>query len=299
MPSAQRRGTVVCSGTERTEIRVQTNLKPPSDQTDRRLWEGLTTAFRAQNGIATNAAAGSNARTEAARSVAEAGVRSSQRPAFPVDLYIDPVCPYTWLAACWLRLVEKHRDIDLQYHPMSLRMLNEQRTVDQEYRANLEISTGPSRIGTAVWLHHGPDAFRAWHTTFGSTIFDYWRYPTSEEYRTAAARALHANGLPAGLVHAADTDEYDEPLRRSHLEGTLPVGVDSGTPVIHLAGAAYFGPVLNAVSTIDEALDLFDGFALLAGCRNFFELKRTRTSPPVYAGSTLDVCDTSNRGDGA
>ena len=75
------------------------------------------------------------------------------------------------------------------------------------------------------------------------------------------------------------------------------MGVDGGTPVIHLAGVAYFGPVLNAVPTTDEALDLFDGLALLAGCRDFFELKRTRTSPPVFAGSVLDICDTSSRGE--
>jgi hypothetical protein len=130
-------------------------------------------------------------------------------------------------------------------------------------------------------------------------IFDRWRYPTAEEYRTAAARGLHGTGLPDGLIHAADTDEYDEPLRRSHLEGTLPVGVDGGTPVIHFAGMAYFGPVLNAIPSTEEALGLFDGVALLAGCREFFELKRTRTSPPVLAGSTSDTCNTSDGGDRA
>ena len=264
---------------------------------DRQLYEERSTAFRTQNGIATSASVGSSDHTEAARDETAARVRSSERPGFPVDLYIDPVCPYTWLAACWLRMVDEHRQVDLRYHPMSLRMLNEQRTVDEDYRAMLEVSAGPSRIGTAVWLHHGQDAFRAWHTSFGSIIFDHWRYPTAAEYRTAAARALRANGLPEGLIHAADTDEYDEPLRQSHLEGTVPVGVDGGTPVMHLAGAAYFGPVLNAIPSTTEALDLFDGLALLAGCRDFFELKRTRTSPPTFAGSTSDIRTTSDRRD--
>jgi len=103
--------------------------------------------------------------------------------------------------------------------------------------------------------------------------------------------------LPAQLVHAADTDEYDEPLRQSHLEGTVPVGTDGGTPVVHLAGAAYFGPVLNAVPSTEESLELFDAFALLAGCRDFFELKRTRTSPPVFARSSLDICKMPEKGE--
>ncbi len=267
-----------------------------SRELDRQLWESRTTAYRAATGVVTDLAPGVNAQTEAARQVTEARVRSAERPAFPVDLYVDPICPYTWLAACWLREVERHRDLALRYHPMSLRMLNEQRALDEIYRANLEVSAGPSRIATAVWLDCGPDAFRAWHTSFGSMIFDCWRYPSSEEYRTAAARALRETGLPEWLVGAADTTEYDAPLRQSHLEGTLPVGVDGGTPVIHLAGVAYFGPVLNAVPTAEEALHLFDGFALLAGCRDFFELKRTRTSPPVFAGSALDVRESPRRG---
>jgi hypothetical protein len=111
--------------------------------------------------------------------------------------------------------------------------------------------------------------------------------------------ALRETGLPEWLVGASDTAEYDEPLRQSHLEGTLPVGVDGGTPVIHIAGTAYFGPVLNAVPTTEEALDLFDGFALLAGCRDFFELKRTRTSPPVFGASALDVSEISRKGERA
>ena len=278
---------------------MQPKIDPPRQHTDGRLWEKVTTAYREAAGVPATALAGSNARTEAARVTTEARARSSKRSALPVDLYVDPVCPYTWLAACWLRVVEKHRDIDLQYHPMSLSMLNEQRTVDPGYRAHLEIAVGPSRIGTAVWLLSGPDAFRAWHTSFGSIIFDRWRYPSRHQYRTAAARALEVNRLPKGLIDAVDTEKYDEPLRQSHLEGTLPVGVDGGTPVIHLTGAAYFGPVLNAIPTTDEALDLFDGLALLAGCRDFFELKRSRTSPPTFAGSGRDICNTSDRGDRA
>ncbi len=268
---------------------MQTKEQRPVRGPDRQLWERRTTAYRLATGVVTNPAPGTNARTEAARRATEARALSAEHTAFPVDLYVDPICPYTWLAACWLREVERHRDLDLRYHPMSLQMLNEHRAMDESYQANLERSAGPSRIATAVWLGHGPDAFRAWHTSFGSMIFDCWRYPTSEEYRTAAAEALSAHGLPAHLVRAADTDEYDESLRRSHLEGTLPVGVDGGTPIIHFAGVAYFGPVLNAVPSTAEALDLFDGVAFLAGCRDFFELKRTRTSPPVFTGSVLDA----------
>jgi hypothetical protein len=165
---------------------------------------------------------------------------------------------------------------------MSLRMLNEDRVVDEGYRATIEASSGPSRVATAVWVNHGPDVLRAWHTAFGLEIFDHWRYPDRAEYQKAAEHALVATGLPWVLASVADSTEYDEPLRRSHAEGAAPVGVDGGTPVIHIDGAAFFGPVLNAVPRGADALRVFDGVRLLAGSSGFFELKRTRTAPPEF-----------------
>lgn len=249
-------------------------VQDESGGVDLRLWEAATTAYRTpSHGSA--AVLGSNARTEAARQPAAAGPTTAR-----VDLYLDPVCPYTWLVARWLLEVERRRALDLRYHVMSLRMLNEGRVTHERYRAGVEASAGPSRVATAVAVHHGPTALRAWHDAFGARIFDHWRYPSREEYHAAALEALVATGLPSALIRAEETDEYDADLRRSHDEGTLPVGVDGGTPVVHLDGAAFFGPVLNATPRGDDALRLFDGLRLLAGCREFFELKRTRTAPP-------------------
>jgi hypothetical protein len=259
-------------------------LSQPEEEGE--LWERVTTAYHVAAGTLAEPAAGSNFRTEEARRRAAARAQARASSAVTVDLYVDPVCPYTWLAACWLREVERHRELDLRYHVMSLRMLNEQRVTDDGYRESVEGSIGPSRVATAVWTHYGPDALRRWHTAFGSVIFDRWRYPTPEEYRTAATLALRSAGLPLDLVEAADSDRYDPALRRSHQEGIEPVGVEAGTPVIHLAGVAFFGPVLNAVPTPAQALALFDGVRHLTGCRDFFELKRTRTSPPLFTHSS-------------
>ena len=85
--------------------------------------------------------------------------------------------------------------------------------------------------------------------------------------------------MPTDLADAARSDAYDDALRRSTDEAILPVGLDVGTPVIHVDGAAFFGPILNAVPLGDAALRLFDGIRLVAGSPDFFELKRTRTVP--------------------
>jgi hypothetical protein len=244
------------------------HAQPASDLA---LWEAATTSYRKKvDGHAPPP--GANQRTEAARA-RRAATRSSTTV---VDLYIDPICPYTWVVACWLREVGRLREVDVRHHVMSLHLLNAGGVLENTYRGKV----GPSRVATAVADRHGPEALCAWHREFGDRIFDYWRYPSPREYRTASLDALVATGLPTSLADSATSDTYDDALRRSTDEAVLPVGIDAGTPVVHLDGAAFFGPILNAVPRGDAAVRLFDGVRLLAGSRDFFELKRTRTTPP-------------------
>jgi 2-hydroxychromene-2-carboxylate isomerase len=201
-----------------------------------------------------------------------------------VDFYFDPVCPYAWIASRWLLEVEKQRElVELRFHLMSLRMLNEHRLdVDPAYLANTIRFCGPSRVATAAAAQFGEKVLRDLYTAFGNAIFDHWRYPPPDELRAAITGALQQTGLPETLAAAADSTEYDDALRRSHNAGIDRVGREAGTPIIHIDGNAFFGPVLNSIPRGPAALRVFDGARLLAGFPNFFELKRTRTSPPVF-----------------
>ena len=93
--------------------------------------------------------------------------------------------------------------------------------------------------------------------------------------------SLRELGLPEELVLAAQETVYDEALRARTTPGMDPVGEDVGTPVIHVDGNAFFGPVVTPPPLGEAAGRLWDGVRLVAGTDGFFEIKRTRDRGPL------------------
>jgi 2-hydroxychromene-2-carboxylate isomerase len=199
-----------------------------------------------------------------------------------MQFWFDPLCPWAWITSRWMLEVEKVRPVRIDWRIMSLAYLNlvqhEATGLSDDYVERMGRAWGPVRVCAAAAADAGPGILGPLYTAIGTRFHNQGR----RDDPAVIPEALQEAGLPAWLVDAAETAEFDDAIKKSHHEAFDEVGLDVGTPVVRIRGKALFGPVITPAPKGEAAGELWDGLVLVSKADGFFELKRSRDRKPTF-----------------
>ncbi|OBK34320.1 hypothetical protein A5659_22220 [Mycobacterium sp. 1165196.3] len=198
--------------------------------------------------------------------------RNSTKPA--ATLWLDPVCPYTWNTARWLRAVAEKTGLATDWRLMNLAVLNEGSELSPAHQARMRDSRQVGRLMAAIVRDHGSAGWTAAYFAFGERYFEQSQPLTD----SLVAEVLDAAGVRDITPAAASDATLDDIVRRAHQDGQDALGETGGSPILRIGEHTFFGPVLTALPDADAALALFDAVAALAAIPQFTQLQRPRTA---------------------
>lgn len=194
-----------------------------------------------------------------------------------VDFYFDPSCPFCWVTSRWLLMVSNRREINIDWKLFSLAIKNGEMEKDKD---SIGFNHLPAHRIERVMLAANKEGANMldMYTTFGVKHF-----LAGEEYSDETIISVLAQlKLTPELIKAADDSSLDNELRNSTNEAVNIVGSDIGVPTIVFSKedgikTGFFGPVIQSLPEMEEAIKLWDGLVKLVDSPNFYELKRGRS----------------------
>lgn len=197
-----------------------------------------------------------------------------------VAFYFDPSCPFSWIASRWLLVVQGQvEDLEVDWKPFALAIKNNELQEDpaeNSYEMGRRQSLQVLRIMLAAAANHDKSLIELY------TAFGMQKHINFESYtEEIIIKTLQELKLPESLLKEANNTEHDAELQASIDEAINAVGEDTGVPTIVFTledgtKQGYFGPVLQALPSKEDALKIWQGVSNLAQVKEFYELKRNR-----------------------
>jgi 2-hydroxychromene-2-carboxylate isomerase len=192
-----------------------------------------------------------------------------------VDFFFDPMCPYAYQTALWMREVRARRGVEIRWRFCSLEAINRPEGKKHPWERAWAYGWSQMRIG-ALLRRDGQDAVDRWYAAVGEAFF-VEGIPTQEPERHR--EVIVAAGFPADTVERAIEDEstHDE-VMADHDEAVLVSGGFGVPTIVFPSGDAVFGPVVVPAPMGDEAERLWDHVRGWQDFPTLYEIKRPKTA---------------------
>jgi predicted DsbA family dithiol-disulfide isomerase len=191
-----------------------------------------------------------------------------------VDFYADPLCPWCWRTALWLRDVARRQPVTINWKLFSLMLVNHPEDFsDEQYAKWFNLG----RVLVAARNHGGNEAVEKLYMSLGEAIH-------GEEHREAVGTedgvkdCLKRAGLPESLYADALADPAtQETLLQEHKGASERLGA-FGVPTLNIEGSeiAIFGPVVEPIPTGEQADALWEHTRWMLEQPYLYEVKRER-----------------------
>jgi hypothetical protein len=191
--------------------------------------------------------------------------------AVDVTFFFDPLCPWTWRAANWLRLVADDRALAVEWRSFSLELLHDDE--GETVPPPLELSTDALRLVEALADAGRHEEAGRYYAALGHRVHDE-RLALDRDVIEASAKEAGVDDALAAL----EDPRWDGAILESYDRALAAAGPDVGSPVLMLPECprGLHGPILGAVPEHDDALEIWDATTVLLRSPTFYELKRGR-----------------------
>jgi 2-hydroxychromene-2-carboxylate isomerase len=202
-----------------------------------------------------------------------------------IEFYFDPLCPWAWMTANWIKSIEKDRNLDINWKSISLKQKNGEMPEPWATKANNTLKM--LRLVEAVKRDGDEDKVQPFYFSIGKAIHkDGLLKEDNPDIRGKTIEALNLAGLDQKYAEYLEDESLDAAVQKSTDEAIELAGEDVGTPIISLLDntgkkIALFGPVISELpKERQDVLELWDAYVVFATKPYFWELKRTRTVEP-------------------
>lgn len=190
-----------------------------------------------------------------------------------IHFHFDPLCPWAWRTALWVREARQVRQVDVEWRLFSLEIVNRKEGTEPDY----ENGYGWVALRTLAIARRkgGNETIERVYLALGDAT--HGRTESIREPNGVRA-ALQQAGLAATLVDEALADkrtiqdvlaDHEEAVSRYHAFGVPTIAIEG-------SDVGFYGPIIQHVPRGEDVGELWDYTNWALRQPNLFEMKRDR-----------------------